>query len=102
VNLGRIVGRVVATRKDEGLSGMKLLLVQPVGPDRGDRGRLLLATDAVGAGAGETVVYVRGREASNAHLPGRVPTDAGIVGVVDETFVDPEALPGRSRGDAGL
>jgi ethanolamine utilization protein EutN len=98
VKLGRIVGRVVATHKDAGLVGHKILLVQPVGADDRDRGHPLLATDAVGAGAGETVIYVSGREASHAHMPERVPTDAGIVGVVDETHVDSSALPGRKRG----
>lgn len=98
MNLGRVVGRVVATHKDSGLVGRKILLVQPIGPDKRDRGRPILATDAVGAGAGETIIYVRGREASHAHMPEKVPTDAGIVGVVDETFVDPSALPARKRG----
>jgi len=88
VNLARVVGRVVATHKDAGLQGLKILLLQPVGPDRSERGTPFLAVDAVGAGAGEMVVYVGGREASYAFLPETVPTDAGVVGIVDEVHLD--------------
>lgn len=98
MNLGRVVGRVVSTRKDPGLTGRKLLVIQPVGPGGADRGEPFLAADAVGAGAGETVIFVRGREGSHAFLPDRVPTDAGIVGVVDEAFVDEEAASGGRSG----
>ena len=84
MNLARVVGRVVSTHKDSGLAGSTLLMIQPIGPDLTARGRILVATDAAGAGAGEIVIYIRGREAAFASLPGFVPTDAGIVGVVDE------------------
>ncbi len=100
MNLGRVVGRVVSTHKDPGLSGRKLLVIQPIGPDGSRRGVPFLAADAVGAGAGETVIFVRGREGSHAFLPDRVPTDAGIVGVVDEAFVDEEAASGGSPEDS--
>jgi microcompartment protein CcmK/EutM len=89
MNLGRVVGRVVSTHKDQGLTGKKILVIQPVGPDSSPRGRPFLAADAVGAGAGEMVIFVRGREAAHAFLPDQVPADAGVVGVVDEAFVDP-------------
>lgn len=84
MNLARVVGRIVSSHKDAALTGAKLLILRPVGPDGSGRGPLFLAADAVGAGAGETVVYVRGREAAHAFLPDLVPTDAGIVGIVDE------------------
>ncbi|HZE88821.1 MAG TPA: EutN/CcmL family microcompartment protein, partial [Verrucomicrobiae bacterium] len=83
MNLGRIVGRVVATPKDEGLTGSKLLLVQPLDASLRPRGAILVAADAAGAGAGEIIFYVRGREAAHAFLPAAVPTDAGVTGVVD-------------------
>jgi ethanolamine utilization protein EutN len=83
VLLARVVGTVVATRKDSGLSGATLLLIQPVKTDRTDTGRPLVAVDSVGAGAGEAVFYVRGREASFPFLPREVPADAAIVGIVD-------------------
>jgi len=83
VLLARVVGTVVATRKDAGLVGTKLLVVQPLGTDRKPAGRPLVALDSVGAGAQEEVFYVRGREASHPFLPAEVPTDATIIGIVD-------------------
>jgi len=82
--LARVIGDVVATRKDENLVGQKLLIVQPLTPDRQPAGRPLVALDSVGVGVGEEVFFVRGREASFPFLPAEVPTDATIVGVVDQ------------------
>ena len=83
MQLARVVGTVVATRKDEGLAATKLLVIQPLRPDRSPAGQPIVAVDSVGAGAGEDVFYVRGREASFPFLPAEVPTDAAIVGIVD-------------------
>ena len=83
MQLGRVVGNVVATRKDEQLLGLKLLIVQPLTPAREPIGRPLVAVDAVGAGAGEEVFFVRGKEASFPFHPAEPPVDAGIVGIVD-------------------
>ena len=81
--LAKVVGTVVATRKDEGLLGVKLLVIQPLKTDRAPAGKPLVAIDSVGAGAGEDVFYVRGREASFPFLPAEVPADATIIGIVD-------------------
>ncbi len=81
--LARVIGTVVATRKDEGLHATKLLVLQPVRPDRTPHGKPLVAVDSVGAGAAEEVFYVRGREAALPFLPDEVPTDAAVVGIVD-------------------
>ena len=83
MQLARVIGDVVSTIKDSGLSTHKLLLLQPVTPDRAPAGRTLVAVDAVGAGVGEHVFFVRGREASFPFLPDEPPTDACIVGIVD-------------------
>ncbi len=83
MDLARVVGRVVCTMKNDSLHGVKLLLVQPVRPDGSPYGDRLVALDAVGAGPGETVFYVTGKEASFAFLPETVPSDASIVGIVD-------------------
>jgi len=83
MQLARVIGDVVATRKDENLVGLKLLVVQPLGPDRTPSGRPLVAVDAVGAGLGEEVFFVRGKEASFPFYPAEPPIDAGIVGIVD-------------------
>ncbi len=83
MQVARIIGDVVSTVKDAGLSGHKLLLLQPVTPDKRPSGRTLVAVDAVGAGVGEHVFYVRGREASFPFIPAEPPVDACIVGIVD-------------------
>jgi microcompartment protein CcmK/EutM len=83
MQLARVIGQVVATRKDENLVGIKLLLVQPLTADRQPVGRPLVAVDSVGAGTGEVVFLVRGKEASFPFYPVEPPVDAGIVGIVD-------------------
>ncbi len=81
--LGRIIGNVVCTMKDPVLNGQKLLIVQPLDRQGHDKGRPIIALDAVGAGAGETIYWCRGREASFPFLPAELPTEATIVGIVD-------------------
>jgi len=83
VLLAKVIGTVVSTRKDAGLVGTKLLVIQPMRPDRKPSGKPLVALDSVGAGAAEDVFYVRGREASLPFLPDEVPADATIIGIVD-------------------
>ena len=83
MQLAKVIGDVVATRKDENLSGIKLMVLQPIAADGSNVGRTLVAVDAMGAGVGETVFFVRGKEASFPFYPTEVPTDAGIVGIVD-------------------
>ena len=83
MQLGRVIGDVVVTHKDETLVGITLLVVQPLTPEREPAGRALVAADAVGAGVGEIVFFVRGKEASFPFHPGQPPVDAGIVGIVD-------------------
>jgi microcompartment protein CcmK/EutM len=83
VILARVIGTVVATQKDPGLHAAKLLVIQPLRTDGTPTGKPLVAVDSVGAGAGEKVFYVRGREAALPFLPAEVPTDAAIVGIVD-------------------
>jgi microcompartment protein CcmK/EutM len=83
VQLARVIGDIVASHKDENLSSLKLLILQPIAADGSDTGRTVVAVDAVGAGVGETVFFVRGKEASFPFFPTEVPTDAGIVGIVD-------------------
>jgi microcompartment protein CcmK/EutM len=84
VQIARVIGDVVATVKDAGLAAHKLLVLQPVTPDRQPAGRTLVALDAVGAGVGEHVFFVRGKEASFPFLPAEPPADACVVGIVDQ------------------
>ena len=87
MHLARVIGDVVVTRKDENLTGLKLLIIQPLTPDREPAGRTMIAVDAVGAGVGEEVFFVRGKEASFPFYPTEAPVDAGIVGIVDHWSV---------------
>jgi len=83
VQLARVVGEVVATIKDPNLTGTTLLVLQPLAADGAPAGRTLVALDSVGAGVGEHVFFVRGREAAFPFYPAEPPTDASIVGIVD-------------------
>jgi microcompartment protein CcmK/EutM len=88
MQLARVIGTVVATRKDENLAGITLLIVQPLSAAREAVGRPLVAVDAVGAGVGEEVFFVRGKEASFPFYPVEAPVDAGIVGIVDHMDIE--------------
>jgi microcompartment protein CcmK/EutM len=90
--LARIVGTVVATRKDEKLVSSKLLLARPVDPQGKIDGGYLVAIDTVDAGVGETVLIVSGSSARLAAGLKDSPVDAAIVGIVDTVTVkDPPA-----------
>jgi microcompartment protein CcmK/EutM len=88
VQLAKVLGEVVSTIKDANLTGMKLLVVQPLSPSGEAVGRSLVALDSVGAGVGEHVFFVRGREAAFPFYPVEPPTDASIVGIVDRWDTD--------------
>ena len=85
MRLGRVIGNVVSTQKNDKLQGAKLLLVQPVSSNAEPFGTVVLAIDAVQAGLGDTVLLViEGRAAITAlHRPG-APVDAAILGIVDQ------------------
>ncbi|MGH9533915.1 MAG: EutN/CcmL family microcompartment protein [Terriglobales bacterium] len=86
--LARVVGTVVATRKDPRLEGMKLLIVRPLDPQGRAQSGYLVAVDTVGAGMGEQVLVVQG---SSARMPAACqdrPVDAAIVGIVDNLQVE--------------
>jgi ethanolamine utilization protein EutN len=81
--LGRVIGCVWATVKNPEMVGNRMLLVQPVTPELQATGKQLVCFDCTGAGAGETIYYVRGKEASFPFLPAEPPADATVVGIVD-------------------
>jgi microcompartment protein CcmK/EutM len=88
MQLARVIGDVVVTRKEASLVGLKLLVLQPLTPEREPTGRTLVAVDAVGAGIGEEVFFVRGKEAAFPFYPAEPPVDAGIVGIIDHWTVE--------------
>jgi ethanolamine utilization protein EutN len=85
--LAKIVGTVVATRKDERLVSNKLLVARPVDPRGKAEGSYLVAVDTVAAGVGETVLIVSGSSARMAAGMKDCPVDAVIVGIVDTVQV---------------
>jgi ethanolamine utilization protein EutN len=104
MQLARVIGNVVATRKDPGLAAATLLVLQPLSPAREPVGTPLVAVDSVGAGVTEEVFFVRGREASLPFLPRRVPADACVIGICDhwnaagaDRSADGAPPPGASR-----
>jgi microcompartment protein CcmK/EutM len=92
MQIGKVIGDVVMTRKDEQLGGIALLIVQPLTPDRKPAGRPIVAVDSVGAGVGEEVFFVRGKEASFPFHPAEPPVDAGIVGIIDHWDVEEHGI----------
>ena len=88
MQIARVIGNVVVTRKEASLVGLKLLVLQPLTPEREPAGRTLVAVDAVGAGIGEEVFFVRGKEAAFPFYPVEPPVDAGIVGIIDQWTVE--------------
>jgi microcompartment protein CcmK/EutM len=91
--LGRVVGCVWCTVKNPGLTGLRLLLVQPLTPELRNTGKRLVCTDCTGAGAGDVVYWVRSKEAAAPFLPVEAPTDATVVGIVDSVRVQRPAPP---------
>lgn len=90
MNLAKVLGSVVATRKEESLEGLKLLLLGAAGPDGELTGQSLVAVDAVGAGEGEYVLYATGSSARQTVLTDRKPVDAVIMAIVDSWDIDGE------------
>ncbi|MBI1374874.1 MAG: ethanolamine utilization protein EutN [Phycisphaera sp.] len=93
--LARVQGRVVASQKDAAISGMKLLIVEPLKvtyPKGGggvfeETGRAIVAVDRIGAGEGQLVLIVQGSSARMMDGCGKMPIDAVVIGLVDEATV---------------
>jgi microcompartment protein CcmK/EutM len=98
MQIGRVIGDVVASHKDARFDGIALLMVQPLSAEGEAVGRPLVAVDAVGAGVGEHVFFVRGKEASFPFHPVEVPADAGIVGIIDHWTTASGRQPRPSGG----
>jgi microcompartment protein CcmK/EutM len=88
--LGRVVGTLVASRKEETLEGLKFLVVRTIDVDRGETGSYVVAADAVGAGVGEVVMYATGSSARQTRLTRDRPCDAVVMAIVDQWEVGGE------------
>ena len=100
MQLARVIGDVVATVKDVNLTGLKLLLLQPLSASGESVGRTLVALDSVGAGVGEHVFFVRGREAAFPFYPVEPPADASIIGIVDRWDIEDQPREEGGRKNA--
>ena len=88
--LGKVIGTLVASRKEPTLEGLKLLVVQACDVDGNPSGGIAIAVDAVGAGLGEVVLYASGSSARQTQATQNRPVDATIMAIVDEIAVDGE------------
>jgi microcompartment protein CcmK/EutM len=77
--------------------GQRMLVIQPLTPELQPTGKRLICLDATGAGAGELIYYVRGKEASFPFLPAEPPADSTVVGIVDSVHVKRTPKPAASR-----
>ena len=98
--LAKVVGTVVATRKDERLVASKLLVARPLDPSGVPDGNYLVAVDTVDAGVGETVLIVSGSSARMAQGYKDSPVDAAIIGIVDQVHTPGSASKDASSKDA--
>lgn len=93
MQVAKVIGNIWATRKEEKLSGLKLLLVKPLDVlDETVDKSPLVAVDTIGAGVGETVIIVGGSSARNAAGDVSIPVDATVVGIVDDLEIDRSVL----------
>lgn len=90
MQLGRVIGTLVATRKEPTLEGLKLLVVKACDVDGTPDGAVVIAADAVGAGVGEVVLYASGSSARQTEMTNNRPIDATIMAIVDEVTVSGE------------
>ncbi|MGH2536749.1 MAG: EutN/CcmL family microcompartment protein [Candidatus Promineifilaceae bacterium] len=88
--LGRVVGTLVASRKEASLEGLKFLVVRRLGIDNQEAAGYVVAADAVGAGLGEVVMVATGSSARQTRLTDRRPADAVVMAIVDTWEVDGE------------
>ena len=92
MNIGKVVGTVVSTRKDEKLTGTKLQVVRQIDLDFKETGAFVVAVDAVGAGPGEVVLYASGSSARQTTTTEDRPADAVIMAIVDSIEVGGEEV----------
>lgn len=96
--LGKVIGTLVASRKEPTLEGVKLLVVRACDVDGNPTGSPVIAVDAVGAGLGEVVLYCSGSSARQTQVTQNRPVDATIMAIVDAVTVGDEQRYNKSAG----
>jgi microcompartment protein CcmK/EutM len=94
--LGKVIGTLVASKKEPTLDGCKLLLVRACDVDGNPTGGTLVAVDAVGAGVGEVVLYCSGSSARQTQVTQNRPVDATIMAIVDAVTVGDDSRYSKS------
>ena len=97
MRLAKVLGNIVCTIKNPELQGTKLMVIQPIDGQHRPQGKPMIAIDSIGAGAGEIVIWCRGKEASFPFEPNTVPTDCTITGIVDWVNVEWKGSKPRSE-----
>jgi len=97
MQLARVIGTVVATRKDPSIEGMKILMIQPLTDDLKPAGEPIAAIDVVQAGPGSLVHWVTARESSMALPNPFAPVDAAITGIVDDVYVEDVGIKDKEK-----
>ncbi len=94
MRIAKVIGNIWATRKEPTLTGMKLLIVQPLDilQDDAPKEEPIVAADRIGAGVGETVIIVQGSTARIATGDAQASVDATVVGIVDDKEFDPSLI----------
>ncbi len=92
MNLGRVAGTLVASRKEPLMEGLTLLVVRQLDVDNTETGGYVVAVDAVGAGVGEIVMYASGSSARQTEATQNRPADAVVMAIVDTWDVDGETV----------
>ncbi len=97
--LGKIIGTVVATKKEPELEGMRMLLVRELDPDLAPKGKIVVAVDAVGAGVGEVILFASGSSARQTTLTNNRPVDHVVMAVVDTVQIDGKTAFDKATAD---
>lgn len=88
MQMGKVIGNVWATRKEEGLEGLKLLIIQPIDSKNEPIRTQIVAADRIGAGVGDHVLVTSGGSSRFIVQENPIPIDAVIVGIIDSTEVE--------------
>lgn len=88
--MGKVIGNVWATRKEEALRGLKFLVIEPLDLYEKTAGSTLVAIDIIGAGVGDTVLVVQGSSARRIYGKEEIPVDAAVVGIIDSVETESE------------
>ena len=99
MNLAKVLGTVVSSRKEPGIEGFKLLMLGVTGPDGALTGTTVVAVDVVGAGEGEYVLYASGSSARQTVMTEAKPIDAVVMAIVDSWEIGGEERYKKSRDD---